>query len=815
MTGTKGWVEAVRRLTRAPGYAAAFVVTLGLAIGVNSAVFSVVNAVLIRPLPFDQADRIVYLQQPADRVGVGNALFSFHEVADLREGVDAFDEVVEFGDWTFSIVPVDGGEPHRGIGGLVTSNYFDVLGIDAELGRTTLPEDDRDGAEPVMVLTRQYWTRVHGEDPNVLGRIVELNGKATRIVGVLEEGAHYTGSRRPDFYVNYATNDHYLGASMQDSRTHRMTDVFARLAPGATLESARGQASSLSSTLHAEYPDAYPERMGMTVTVDRWQDELTESARPIFLLLMGTVGVVLLLACANLANLTLTRLIRRQGELATRAALGASAAELRGSLVRENVVLSVAGALLGMVLAAASVGLLSSYAARFTVRAQEVGVDATVFGVTLAVATLVAIGLAWLPGMPVAPAPGSLAVAAGRSTGPVARRRMQSGLVVAQLTLSFTLLAGAGLLVRSLLAMQSVDPGFETENVLTMQAFQSFATQGATVSGDELFEQVEDRLRMRPGVRSVGTADFAPMTGAMRMAWSFRTEGMEDRDDATVTVAMNNVSPGYFDVLGIQLLSGRYFTHMDMADSEPVVIVTESFARSWFGDTDPVGRTLSTSFSGSNWSPPARVVGVVADGRQFGLAEEATPIVYRPAAQAGWGQTLLIAGRGDPLPLVDAAREAIRELDPTRPVDEIRTVDDLMREDVAPARLNATLFGVFSVLALVIASVGVLGVLAFSVTQRTREFGVRMAIGADRSSVLTSVLGDGLRLVAISLVLGIVAAAGLSRFLSGLLFDVEPVDPVSFTIAAALLAMVAMLSALLPALRATRVDPMQALRADG
>jgi len=811
-------VETIRgawkSLRRSPGYAAAFIATLGLAIGVNSSVFSVVNAVLLQPLPYTEADRIVYLKQPVAQAELPNTLFSFHEVADLRSGVSAFDEVVEFGDWDFSVVPGDGGEPHRAVGGLVTSNYFEVLGIRAELGRTTLGEDDLDGAEPVMVLTRDYWTRAFGSDPAVLGRVVDLSGKSTRIVGVLEEGAHYTGSRRPDFYVNYATNDHYLGASMQDSRTHRMTDVFARLAPGATFAGASAEADAVVRALHTQYPEAYPAEMGFGLSVVMWQDELTEGARPIFLLLMGTVASVLLLACANLANLTLTRLVRREGELRTRGALGATAPGLRRLLAAENLLLSVGGAVVGVALAWASRGLLAAYASRFTVRAAEVGVDTTVFLVTLGVSAAVAIGLAYLPGMPIAPGTEDMSTAAGRNTGSRARKRTQGALVVAQLALSFALLAGSGLLVRSLLALQAVDPGYETENILTLVATQSFANSGPTVADEQLFMQLQEQIRAFPGVRAVGVADFAPLAGGHRMAWTYRVEGGADEAGRAISSSINSVTPGYFDVLGSQLLSGRFFTHADGADTDPVVVVSRSFAQAYFGQEDPVGRQISRSFDGQNFGPLARIVGVVEDSRQFGLSEDPMPTVYLSAMQAAFGETVMVASRGDPRVLAQGIKEAIHQVDPTRPVDRIQTVEDLMAEDVAPARLNATLFGVFALLALAIASVGVLGVLAFTVSQRTREFGLRMALGADRGMVLKSVLFEGGRLIGVALLVGALGAWGLSVMLSGLLYGVEPLDPVSFGLAGAVLALVAIVSALLPAIRATRVNPVQALRSE-
>ncbi|MGD2067270.1 MAG: ADOP family duplicated permease [Gemmatimonadota bacterium] len=801
--------QAVRSLRRTPGYGAAFTLTLGLAIGVNSAVFSVVDGVLLDPLPFKDGDRILYLKQPVVRAGVDNTTFSFIEIDDYRAAATTVDEFVEFGDWKFSVVGE--GEAHRAVAGLVTSNYFDVLGMQSVLGRTLEPEDDVPGAEAVMVLTDEYWTRAFGGDREVVGRIVELTGVRTRIVGVLEPGMHYTGSRRQDFYANYSTNDHYQGAAMRDSRRHRMTDVFARLAPGADLESARAELGAIAARLHEEHPEAYPAELGFGLEVVPWREELTRRARPTFLLLMGTVATVLLLACANVANLTLTRLIRKERELATRGALGASGLDLRLHLTAENVVLAVTGAAIGLALAVVSRGALVSYASRFTVRAQEVGVDWSVLGATLLGGLAAAVVLAWLPGLPVNPGPAGVATSASRATHGRGRRRVQRGLVIGQLALSFTLLAGAGLLVRSLLNLYAVDPGFRTEDVLTLEAARgNFASQQ---HDDALFRELLHRVRAFPGVRAAAVARWAPLTGQNPVAWYVRVDGGSESGDRSHLTSINLVSPGYADVLGLRLEAGRFIEHGDDADADSVIVINRSMAEAHFGAEDPVGRRLGWSFDGEHWSSYA-VVGVVSDSHEYGIGRSGVHTVYRPADQASWGPTVLVATRGDPLALADRVRQIVRELDPTLPVDQVQTLEDLRASDVAPSRLNAALFGAFALLALLIAAVGVLGVLAFSVSQRVREFGVRMALGADRVSVLRSVLREGLLLVGVALALGAAGSLLLGRLLSDLLFGVEPIDPISLAWAGAVLGLVAIGAALHPALRATRVDPARALAAE-
>jgi putative ABC transport system permease protein len=815
-------VQAIRRLRRAPAYTAAFVLTLGLAIGVNSAVFSVVNGVLLRPLPFQDGARILYLKQPVEGLSVENARFSFMEIDDYRAASRTIDEFVEFGDWEFTVV-AEGAEPHRGVGGLVTSNYFGVLGMRPALGRLLDEQDDVRGAEPVMVMTDAYWERVFGRDLRVVGRVLDLENISpsnpfipTRVVGVLQPGLHYTGSRRPDFYVNYAANGHYQDASMRDSRGHRMTDVFARMAPGVTLDVARGELGSIAQQLHREYPGDYPTELGYGLQVVPWEQELTREGRSTFLFLMGTVGIVLLLAAANVTNLTLTRLIRKETELSTRAALGASSTDLRLHLTAEHAMLGLAGGALGILLAYASRDSLVAYAGRFTVRAQEVGVDWTVLGATLGGGVLLACALAWMPGLPVAPGVGRVASAQSRATDTRWRKRLQRGLVVSQLALSFTLLTGTGLLVRSLIELTSVSPGFQTEEVLTMRTPTGPAGTPLPMGPDPGWQSAIDEIRAFPGVRTAAVASWAPLSATEPSAIGVRIDDEQAEDDRTHLAAANNVSAGYFELLGIPLVAGRYFDETDNAGARSVVILNESMARAHFGDSDPIGRRIAFTPDFQHVFALAwhEIVGVVADSKEYGMNREGVHTFYRPAARTAWGPAILVAHQGDPTQLTQHVRDVIRRMQPDRAIEEVQTLTSLVEQDLAPSRLNAMLFGSFAALALLIATLGVFSTLAFSVSQRVREFGVRMAIGADHGSVLRSVLGEGVVMVVVALGLGTAAALVLGRFLAGLLFQVAPVDPVSMLSAALVLGAVALGAAMLPALRATRIHPSEALKGE-
>jgi putative ABC transport system permease protein len=800
---------ALRTLPRMPGFSLAFILTLGLGIGANTAIFSVINGVLLRPLPYPEADRIMHLRQPQVSAGVENTSFSFVEVADYRTQSKTVDQFIEFGDWTFNVL--GRGEPHRATGGLVTPNFFQLLGARPHLGRMLLPSDEGRTAQPVAVLTYGYWQRVFGSDPTVVGQILDLTVKQALIVGVLAPGSHYATARKQDFYVNYAANDHYVGASMQDERRHRMTDVYARLAPGATVGAAQAELRQIASRLHENYPDAYPGSRGFDTVVTPWKDELTARAKPTLIILLVTTVFVLIIACANVANLTVTRLVQREREMAIRAALGARGALLRRQLLAENLVLSIVGGVLGLGLAVAGLDLLTKYASRFTNRTGEIALDGWVLTFTLGVSIALALVFAWAPRLGFLNDPvRAMASGGGRATGGIGRRRAQRALVVSQLAASFTLLIGAGLLTRSLLQLYAVDPGFDLSNVLSLQApdFSGFNRERRL----QFSRDVLDRVRGEANVQSAAMASAAPLAGSFPQQQEFQVEGADLEAVATAPRTVTRlVSTGYFETVGTRVKAGRGFLPSDTGTAPPVVVLSESMARYYFKDQNPIGRRISWKLFNGNWSAKAEIVGIAADSRADGIEQAPLHTMYQPDAQTNATSTLLVRTAATDR-VAPRVVETIRSLDPNRPIDHVQTLEEIRDETIAPQRLNATLIGLFALLALAIATVGVAGVLAFSVSQRTNELGIRLALGAERQTILRMILGEGALMAGIGLIVGGLAAIPLSRLLSGLLYGVEPVDPPTIAVSAVLLVAVALIAAWIPARTATAVDPITALR---
>jgi predicted permease len=635
------------------------------------------------------------------------------------------------------------------------------------------------------------------------------------VEGVLEPGSHYAGTERAEIYANYPTNAHYMSASMQNERNHRMTDLYALVKDGVALDQARADVTAVSKRLHAAYPAEYPDARGFGVSLTPWREMLVRKARPTLLVLMGAVGLVLLVACANVGNLTLARLVRRERELAVRAALGATPAQLRQQLLAEHLVLAVAGSLLGIGIAAVAHGGLVDYTRRLTLRADALALNTVVLGFSLVIGVAAAILFAWTPRLP---SPGtvssSAAGAAGsqRLTAGRVERRAQRVLVAVQVAISFVVLVGAGMLVRTFVNLQHVDPGFSEAGVLVVNA--PNMTRFPADRNRAMLDEITTRLSRFPGVESLATSSRAPFEAVSINALYLRTaEGRFSRPEPPVQLLTTIVSPSYFATLKIPILRGRAFGPEESPTGQRGLIINESLAKLAFGDRDPLNQRFEWSYDGSHWIPARTIVGVVRDVRELGGGQTVVPTAYDSSTQNSPGASILIR-TADQSPAVGLeAVRLVHEQDPKRPVTDIAWLTQSAAERVAPSRLNAVLFAGFAVLALAIAAIGVGGVLAFSISERTREFGIRMALGADHRRILRGVLGEGLVLAAGGLVLGIAGALTLSRFLQGLLFEVTAFDTLTFVLTGTSLAAVALAAAWVPARRATKVDPNVALRA--
>ena len=797
---------AVRTLRRAPGYTAVALLTLALGIGANTAVFSMVRGVILRPLPFRHGEQLVNLEQPASLAGVQNAQFSVLEMEDYRDRSRTIRDLVEYHSMPFILL--GRGEPWRVQTGVVSANYFDVLGVAMARGRAFREGEDRPGSQPVLVLSHDFWRNRLGGDPDIIGRTFEMNDRIHTVVGVLPPMPQYPGEN--DVYMPSSSCPFRSSAFTLQTRTARPLTLFGRLAPGASLADARQEITRIGASLHTQHPGAYPASQGFGTTVASLHDQLTRTARPTLLLLLGTAGFVLLIACANVANLTLARLVRREREMALRTALGAGRGRLLRQLLVEGALLAIVGGAIGLALAAAALELLTAFAARFTPRAGEIALDGWVLAFTLGLSVLTGIAFALLPALPSrvnlvgALKDGGAATSGGQSL------RLRSILVTAQVAVSVVLLIGAGLMVRSLLALQRVDPGFDTERVLTMTLDLNWSryTSADLILG--FHDRLHARLAGQPGIVASASAMVFPLEGNRRMGFEFEIEGQpRDAAAALPQADFRSVSPEYFRTLGIPLVTGRVFTTSDGPKATQVALVNQALARRHWGEKSPLGARVSAD-TGKTW---ITIVGVVGNVRHYGLDTDPAEELYAPFAQVPVREgNLLVRATGDPLAIARRVEGEVRSIDPAQPVANVASLEELRVQSLAPSRVTAWLLGLFALLALVITGAGLAGVVAFSVSQRTQEIGVRMALGAERSEVLGMVLREGMRLVLAGLVLGVMGAVALTRLMSGMLYGVPATDPLTFAGVAVVLVAVAAVACLVPARRAATVDPIVALR---
>jgi len=807
--------RVLRSLYRARGFTVAVVLTLALGIGANTAMFTLLRGTLLRPLPNRHGERLVYLRQSAEGGGQSNVLFSVPEITDLRTASKSLASIGEYSAMTFTMLTDE--VPVHVQAGVISGNYFDVMGLAPVLGRVTNPRDDGPGAAPVAVLSHQFWMQHFGGDPGVIGRSVRINDMASTIVGVAQRVPHYPA--RTDIFVNMVTSPHHLSATMAQGRTHRMTEIFARLAPAATVERARSEVARIASNVYAEHPDAYERASRYAMSVFPLREALNERASLTLWLLMGAAAFVLLIACANVANLTLMRGVGREREMLVRAALGAGSWRLRWLLLLENLTLALAGGALGVLVAFAGLKMLVAFAQQLTPRADEIRVDGLVLAVGLATSVVAAVVLSFVPkiGSTTALA-GPLAAAGRRTTGGRGRQRLQHSLVVAQLAVCMVLLTAAGLLVRTLSKLQSVETGVHSENVLTMEV----PIEGDAIAQSEklaMYERMRDRIGTLPGVEVAAVGSNVPLRSTP-FVLEVKAEGRPLADgEATPRAVSKTADPEYFRAAGIPLLKGRTFATTDRREGARVVILNKSFAERLFGDQDPIGRRVAWTGEVLKFIPVSgdwrTVVGVVGDTRDAGLDSDPTPVMFQPFAQEEiFSGALVIRTKSDPALLAPAAERAIRELYPRQLIENVATLEEVRDATVAPRRLNALFIASFGTLAMVIAMVGIAGVLAFSVTSRTAEIGIRMSLGADASRVRRMVLGQGGVLLATGLVVGVTGALLASRLMRKLLFGVAPYDPVTLAAVAFILTAIGVAACWLPAARAARVEPAVALRAD-
>ena len=802
----------LRGLRRNPGYTAAVLLTLALGIGANTAVFSVVNAVLLRPLPYKRGDQVVLLRQPERVSGSADIGFSVPEVRDYREQTRTLDSVVEYHSMNFTLF--GGTEPRRVRTGVVSANFFDVLEVTPILGRTFRPGEDEIGAEPVLVMSHEFW-RSFGGDPGIVGRKFEMNDRVHAVVGVLPPLPQYPNDN--DVYMPASACPFRSRPTTMANRQARLLNAFGRVKAGVSLEQAQADLDAIAQRMRAAYPDTIPAGADPRTVVSPLKEDLVKQARPTFLVLLATVGMVLLIACASVANLALARLSSRSKEIAVRAALGAGRLRLLRQLATESTVLALGGGALGLLFAAATGEALSGFAARFTPRAHEIRIDGVVFAFTLGVSLLTGLAAGTLPGLPgwnrLAT---TLVESSGRASGGRARNRLRSSLVVWQLGLSFMLLIGAALMMRSFAKLQGVDAGFTVDNVLTMSLdlnFSRYSTAERRIELDKVnafHSGLHDSVRALPGVIHAATAYTFPLNSSFQNDGTFEIEG-RDPGAARPTASFLGVSPEYFQALGVPLLVGRFFDDHDRGTATDAKIVNRRLARRHFGADDPVGRRISFD-RGETWH---MVVGVVGDVRQAGLDREPADAIYLPFAQfPGYTATLLVRTAADPMTVAEQVRGAAHRLDPETAISSVRTLYQIRNESLSQPRLTTLLLGLFAFVALTISATGLSGLLAYSVSQRTQEIGIRVALGAAPGRVVGMVVREGLVPVAIGIGLGLLGALGLARLVTGLLFGVEPTDPLCFAGSAAVLLVVAVVACVVPVRRAVAIEPVTALRTE-
>jgi putative ABC transport system permease protein len=814
---------ALRSLARSKGLAITVVLTLALGIGANAAIFSLVRGVLLRPLVNSDEERLIYIHQSAPGISPGEVPFSVPEIQDLRAGVKTLSTIGEFSTVGFTMIGL--GEPREVRAGVVNGNYFDVVGLHPVLGRLIGPSDDGPNAAGVVVLTYRFWSTAFKSDPSVLGKTVHLGSgfgdRSAAVIGVLEPSIPYPADT--EIIANIVTSPHHLSATMQNGRVHRMTELFGRLAPGVTLDQARADLRTVYAPMLKDHPDAYSPQARFQIDAKLLREQITSGARTVLLVLLAASGLVFIIACSNVANLILARSVRREGELAIRAALGAGRGALRRILLAESLLLCVAGAALGVIIARPLLAVLARYASRFSVRALDLTVDASMLWVGAALAVAAAVLLAFVPRLPSTDASHGLGLSSGSVRIAGSTNRRLRIFAVTQIAASFILLAGASMLLKTLLSIQAAQTGLDTRHVLAINV--------PAVSYGKTPEQVIDfykesirRIEALPGVNKTAFGLIVPWrdAGSFGPGFQFSADGhVTGPGEEDPRAQLRTISPGFFAALGVPIIAGRDFNQLDgEKGKEPVIIVSQTLAQRMFPGRDPINRHVYWTDPVMKFIPgisvsPHRIIGVAADIDDEHVVPGPILTVYNTFDEGPmFGGRLFIHTGANPYSLVTPVTQIIRGMSVDQPVERAATLEDVRAEVLTPDRLNTVVFGIFAAVALAIALVGVAGVLAFSVSARTREFGVRLAIGAQPRQLLTSVIAEGAIMAAAGVLAGAACGYVLVRLARNSFEDVQMPGSLPVIISVFVLLTAAVVASVLPAARAARIDVTEALRSE-
>jgi putative ABC transport system permease protein len=805
---------AFRMMRKNPGFTAVAILTLALGIGANTAIFSVVHSVLLRPLPYPNGQQLIFIRQQETKLGNSDMSFSVKEIEDYRAQNRTLAGLVEYHAMSFTLF--GHGDPERVRTGVVSANYFDLFGIQPLLGRTFLPEDDKLGAPPVLLLSYEYWKNNFGSDPGIVGKTFEMNDKVHTVVGVLPPVPQYPNEN--DVYMATSACPFRSNKMHLEDRDMRMMEVFGRLKPGVTVAQANADVTAIAAGLKAAYPKSYPDNVGFTSSAAPLQEELTHGARPTLLLLLAAAAFVLLIACANVANLTLARMAKRERELAVRSALGAGRSRILRQLLTESFLLAIVGGILGLMLAYGSLELLTDFVGRLTPRAREIHIDSEVLLFTLVAALGTSIIFGTLSAifsranLTSSLKEGSSGAGSGRQ-----QNRVRGALIVCQIAFSFMLLIGAGLMIRSLFKMQQVDAGIVPQRVLAMRTTFNWSRYTAADKTNLVVQKLLDRVKSEPGVLSAAISSRYPFEpeaitgGPESFSFQFQIEGRAlEPGQAPPVSTFAAVSPDYFKTLGIPLKAGRLLSETDKDKAPYVAVINEAAKRQFWPSEDPIGKRVSGD-GGEHW---VNIVGVVGDVREFGLDHAPKAEFYASQAQNAQPATLIVRTISEPRSMAQALTRAVHDVDPQTAVTHILTLEQARYESMASPRVTASLLGIFAGLALLIATAGIGGIMALMVSQRVREIGIRIALGARPASILQMVLGQGMLFAALGIGIGIAGSIALTGLVKSLLFEVPPTDILTFSGVGLTLLAAAALASYLPARRAAAVDPNIALRAD-